>query len=181
MDNLLLNLLAPVDNLLYIGGAVMWAIFMATGLMWALILERYLYVFLQWPKERQRWISHWKERQDHHTWYAKQVRSYLLAEARYETHRHLDLIRTLATLLPLLGLLGTVIGMVRTFDVMAIFGTGNVRGMAEGISQALITTLAGLVGTLSGLYFSSHLDHRAQREQEFLAETLELHPTGRKQ
>ncbi|HEC23286.1 MAG TPA: MotA/TolQ/ExbB proton channel family protein [Chloroflexi bacterium] len=179
MDNLLLNFLAPVDNLLYLGGTVMWAIFIATGLMWALILERYLYSFLQLPKERRRWISLWKERQDHHSWYAKQVRSYLLAEAMHDTHRHLALIRTLASLLPLLGLLGTVVGMVRTFDVMAVFGTGNVRGMAEGISQALITTLAGLVGTLSGLYFSSHLDHRAQREQEFLAEALELHPAGR--
>ncbi|CAE7314307.1 exbD2 [Symbiodinium pilosum] len=80
--------------------------------------------------------------------------------------------RVLTAILPLLGLLGTVIGMIKTFEVMTAFGSGNVRGMAEGISQALITTMAGLMTALAGMYFASDLDNRIDRETEHLSQVL---------
>jgi hypothetical protein len=54
----------------------------------------------------------------------------------------------LAAVAPLLGLLGTVTGMIATFDVLAVFGTGNAKAMAGGISEALITTQTGLLVAL---------------------------------
>jgi biopolymer transport protein ExbB len=74
--------------------------------------------------------------------------------------------------LPMLGLLGTVSGMIQTFDVMTVFGTGNARGMAGGISVALITTMGGLLTALSGLYFSTQLTQRAEREVDKVADAL---------
>ena len=74
----------------------------------------------------------------------------------------------------MLGLLGTVIGMIKTFEVMTIFGSGNVRGMAEGISQALITTMAGLVTALFGMFYASQIQQKityhTERMREFLQE-----------
>ena len=70
------------------------------------------------------------------------------------------------------GLLGTVTGMIKTFEVMTAFGTGNVRGMADGISQALITTMAGLMTALAGMYFAGDLRARIDRETQRLREHL---------
>lgn len=74
---------------------------------------------------------------------------------------YLALIGVLAAIAPLLGLLGTVTGMIATFDILAIFGTGNAKGMAGGISEALITTQTGLLVAIPGLYMKGFLDRRA--------------------
>jgi biopolymer transport protein ExbB len=74
----------------------------------------------------------------------------------------LAVVGALAAVAPLLGLLGTVTGMITTFDVMSIFGTGNARAMAGGISEALITTQTGLLVAIPGLYMKAFLDRRAR-------------------
>ena len=76
--------------------------------------------------------------------------------------RSLAVIGVLAAMAPLMGLLGTVTGMITTFDVMAIFGTGNAKAMAGGISEALITTQTGLIVAIPGLYMKGFLDRRAE-------------------
>jgi biopolymer transport protein ExbB len=63
-----------------------------------------------------------------------------------------------ASISPLLGLLGTVSGMIKTFDLISFYGVGNPGTMASGISEALITTAAGLsvaIPTLVGYRFVS--------------------------
>jgi len=81
----------------------------------------------------------------------------------------LALIGVLAAMAPLLGLLGTVTGMVTTFDVLAVFGTGNAKAMAGGISQALITTQTGLIVAIPGLYMKGFLDRRANNLNQRIA------------
>jgi biopolymer transport protein ExbB len=76
--------------------------------------------------------------------------------------RHLALIDAMARVAPILGLLGTVTAMVATFDVISFFGTGNVRALTGGISEALITTQAGLLIAIPGLYMSHFLARRAE-------------------
>ncbi len=75
--------------------------------------------------------------------------------------RHLALITVLAGIAPLCGLLGTVVGMINTFDIISVFGTGNAKAMAGGISEALITTQTGLLVAIPGLYLSNFLRQRA--------------------
>ena len=84
--------------------------------------------------------------------------------------QRLALIAVLASIAPLLGLLGTVLGMMRTFEVIAVFGTGNARAMAEGISMALVTTQAGLIIAIPGLFISGWLLRRARRLENALDE-----------
>ncbi len=76
--------------------------------------------------------------------------------------RYLALITILSGVAPLLGLLGTVTGMMVTFDVITFFGTGNAKAMADGISEALITTQTGLLVAIPGLYMSGFLNNRAK-------------------
>ena len=76
---------------------------------------------------------------------------------------HLALIGVLATIAPLFGLLGTVVGMVATFDVIASFGTGHARAMAGGIAEALITTQAGLLVAIPAMYMRNYLGQKADK------------------
>ena len=93
------------------------------------------------------------------------IDSYILDETvlilTSSLNRYLSIIGSLAAIAPLLGLLGTVIGMVTTFDSIAIFGTGNAKAMAGGISEALITTQTGLLVAIPGFYFRNLLVQRA--------------------
>ena len=89
---------------------------------------------------------------------------------RPRLHRYLAVIAVLAAVAPLLGLLGTVIGMVDTFHVISTFGTGNVKGLSSGISVALITTQSGLVVAIPGLFLSGYLQRRAHRQEMRLQE-----------
>lgn len=75
--------------------------------------------------------------------------------------RYLGLIGVLARVAPLLGLLGTILGMMRTFTIISLFGTGNPKAMAAGISEALITTQTGLLVAIPGLYMYGFLARRA--------------------
>ena len=77
--------------------------------------------------------------------------------------KHLNVIASLAGLMPLLGLLGTVSGMIATFKVIALQGTGDVQAMAGGISVALITTQAGLVAALPIILGHVFLSNRLKR------------------
>jgi len=77
--------------------------------------------------------------------------------------RFLNLIATLGTLLPMLGLLGTVTGMIATFKVIALQGTGDAQAMADGISEALITTQAGLVAAIPIVLCHTFLSNRVSK------------------
>ncbi len=80
-----------------------------------------------------------------------------------EVNKYINTILVMAAIAPLLGLLGTVAGMIKTFDVIAFFGTGNAKAMAGGISEALITTQTGLIVAVPGLILGNFLSRRAQR------------------
>lgn len=86
--------------------------------------------------------------------------------------RFLALIAVLASVAPLLGLLGTVLGMIETFDVISLFGTGNAKAMASGISVALVTTQTGLLVAIPGLFISGMLMRRSTRMRMRLEEDM---------
>ena len=71
----------------------------------------------------------------------------------HELERYLNTLGTIAAITPLLGLLGTVIGMIKVFSALQLEGTGNASVLAGGISQALITTAAGLTVAIPSLFF----------------------------
>jgi len=71
----------------------------------------------------------------------------------HELERFLNTLGTIAAITPLLGLLGTVIGMIDVFSAIMIHGTGDASRLAGGISQALITTASGLTVAIPAIFF----------------------------
>jgi len=90
----------------------------------------------------------------------------LVMRQRLIMENNIKTILVLASVAPLLGLLGTVTGMITTFDVISIFGTGNPKALASGISEALITTQAGLVVAIPGLFMGNSLNRQVERFQD---------------
>ena len=76
--------------------------------------------------------------------------------------KRLGTIKLFAGIAPLMGLLGTVTGMIATFQSITLFGTGNPAIMAGGISQALITTVLGLICAIPLLLVHNFLNDKAQ-------------------
>ncbi|MFQ5597901.1 MAG: MotA/TolQ/ExbB proton channel family protein [Nitrospiria bacterium] len=166
------EMLGQVLQFLEMGGSVLWGVLLTSLLLWALVIERYWFMYWTHRVQFKKEASAWRKRQDRCSWFARQIRRALISEGTSALQASLPLIKTLTTLLPLLGLLGTVTGMIGAFEVMTRFGTGNARGMAKGISEALVTTMAGLVTALSGLYFSVDLRRRVSAERQRMADLL---------
>jgi len=78
----------------------------------------------------------------------------------HEMERFMNTLGTISTITPLLGLLGTVIGMIRVFTAITVVGVGDPGLLAGGISEALITTAAGLTIAIPSLIFHRHLKRR---------------------
>jgi len=81
-----------------------------------------------------------------------------------------SLLKLLASVAPLLGLLGTVVGMIATFQAITLFGTGDPKMMADGISQALVTTALGLIVAIPLLFMHSLISSRSQALVQILDE-----------
>src|SRR5512134_246611 len=78
----------------------------------------------------------------------------------HDLERFLNMLGTIASISPLLGLLGTVTGMIRTFKAITVAGVGNPAAMAGGIAEALITTAAGLLVAIPALVIYRYLRGR---------------------
>ncbi len=154
------------------GGDVLWAIFTITMVLWVFILERQWYFHFGYKKDLEEVTQRWASRSDRVSWYASQIRRRMISELDEKLHHSLSMIKTLVALCPLLGLLGTVTGMIQVFDVMALAGNSNPRAMASGVSMATIPTMAGMVAALSGLYFSHQLERFANNETQKAADSL---------
>ena len=174
------------------GGWVMVPLIACSVVMWTLIGER-LYFFHSLTRRdirirdaiaifeekratgegrglRARLVANFSKEMTGRPGLDKKILYYCALKQRPVLNRHLAAIAVLASVAPLLGLLGTVIGMVDTFDVLAVFGTGNVKGLASGISVALITTQSGLLVAIPGLLLSGYLYRRAARLEMRLEE-----------
>lgn len=173
-DTLSDAILDPAYLLLEAGGPVLWAIFAVSLLLWTLIVLRYLDLIHRHPKRLEAARREWAGRPEQSSWFAQQVRRALISQLSVELHRSLPLIKALIAVCPLLGLLGTVTGMIHVFDVMAYVGGGNVKAMADGISLATIPTMAGMVVAISGLFFSANLSRRADLEADWAADQLRM-------
>lgn len=161
-----------VEALVRMGGDVVLALMAVTFLMWTLILERFWHIYRVQPRESALVVATWEARRDHVSWYAQQIRRQIISEASQSVRRFIPMIKTLIRLCPLLGLLGTVTGMIEVFDVMSLVGSGNVRAMAGGVSKATIPTMTGMTAALAGVYFSARLDQLSKRRIQELEDRL---------
>ena len=158
--------LEDLRALLDSGGHVLWAIGLVSLLLWTLIVERYVYLWVTHPRYLARVKNAWSSRRDQVSWHANKIRQAQLSEISMRLGRSLAFIGTLIAICPLLGLLGTVVGMIHVFDVMSVIGSEDVRAVTSGVSLATIPTMAGMVVALSGMFFRADLQQRAGRERQ---------------
>lgn len=168
----LLEAYDAVYQLVERGGDVLLVIMAVIFAMWVLILERFMYFRISFPRMANAVKASWEARRERQSWEAHEIRSGMIAEARMSLLSQLDLIKALVAICPLCGLLGTVTGMMEVFDVMSLVGTGSARNMASGISKATIPTMAGMVGALTGVFFITLLDRQAKLQANRLGESL---------
>lgn len=156
---------------MYAGGDVLWIIALATFIMWAVIFERVWFINTEHRRDVTRALIYWDSRPEKTSWYAHKIREKLISQVNLRVEANMALIQTLISLLPLLGLLGTVTGMVQVFEAMTYSG-GNARSMAAGVSAATIPTMSGMVATLSGVLANTFLSSKVASECELMEDTL---------
>lgn len=163
-----------IRNFLHAGGPVLWLIIVLSGVIGFLISERYFYLLRIYPHQLDAYMMEWDRLNQTRKDYRRSLRDMIISQAKLKLSQPLPLLKTMIAICPLLGLLGTVTGMVEVFDVIAVQGTSNARAMAAGISRATLPTLAGMVIALPGLYFSLLLDQRVENSVRWLGDQLTL-------
>ena len=133
-----------------------------------------MYYFVWHQKAKNEAIANWRARGDRSSWNAEQIRQMVISRLHQSLDSNVSIIQALVALCPLLGLMGTVTGMIEVFDVMAISGSGNARSMASGVSKATIPTMAGMVGALPGVFASTWLVRVVKQERTHVEEALEM-------
>ena len=172
-------MLADLQNFLDRGGPVLLVIMIATFVMWALILERMFYFNFGHKavaaRAKERWAE-WTKLSDKHNsvrW-SEWFREKLVSEVRQQAEQNVSLTKAMVALAPLLGLLGTVTGMVTVFDVMALSSGSDAQAMSGGVSRATIPTMAGMIASLSGIIFTSSMDRTVNMKVQSVADQLEI-------
>jgi biopolymer transport protein ExbB len=170
MNGVFAQTLFDLWQIIYQGGWVMAAIFLAGQVGWFLILERWWH-FRKMDGKRPSGL------------YGKvadsigQAKNFgqdaMICRAREALHQnipnlssHLGTLAVLAGVAPLLGLTGTVLGIMETFRVITLYGAGNPSMMAGGIAQALVVTEAGLVVAFPLLICHDLLQKRADKIED---------------
>jgi protein TonB len=148
----LYEFLETIRDFLDRGGQVIVVIAWVIFVMWALIIERMLYLNTVHAHQVHAACRYLSKRPDKGSWSFEAIRVGTISQLGQRLQNGIPVIKTLAAVCPLLGLLGTVTGMIVIFDVMASMGTSSPRGVAGGIAQATMTTMAGMVGALSGIF-----------------------------
>jgi biopolymer transport protein ExbB len=159
-----------VADLVRAGGVAVEWIFIACLLMWTITIERYRYFKHVLPKEAESILAQWNARKDKSSWTARQIRQAMISRLAVAMNANLPVLRVLVPLCPLLGLLGTVTGMLEVFDAMAARGSADARTMASGVSQAMVCTMTGLAVSITGLYPVFIFTQKAKVETELLAD-----------
>ncbi|MCG8316880.1 MAG: MotA/TolQ/ExbB proton channel family protein [Pseudomonadales bacterium] len=180
MDILLL-LWEKTRSFLVLGGPVLWLILLITFWMWGLILERLFYLWAIFPRIKTEVVQCWQKSSsqfqvldslDDADWIRSRVGKQFLSMVCQDMQKHIGFIVALVAICPLLGLFGTVLGMLEVFEVMSFLGGHNVKTMAAGVSKATVTTMAGMVAALPGIVAVTYLKRQTTIERNLLRDAI---------
>ena len=156
------------------GGDVLYLIGLLAFVMWFLIFERMWYFFFTHRNHLGKSVQEWDSRQDKSSWNSKAIRDMLIAQNEIRIDQNLGLIKMCVGIAPLFGLFGTITGMINTFQAITLFGTGDPKTMANGISEALVTTMLGLMTAIPATFMAAIMANYAKN----ILTVLEEQSTG---
>ncbi|MGQ0618347.1 MAG: MotA/TolQ/ExbB proton channel family protein [Panacagrimonas sp.] len=161
-----------LEDFLDSGGWVTRWILLACAVLITVVLERAWYLRRIYPRLRATVLAEWNARSERHSWAAQRIRIALISQLRVGLESGLPAIRVMVPMAPLLGLLGTVMGMLEVFDAMAFRKSADTRAMADGISHAMVATMTGLVVSVIALFFSNLFTSRVRAESDRLNDLI---------
>ena len=170
----LLDLLSDVNDFVSRGGPILYVIATMSFIMWTLLFERFWFYKGALNRTVNGALQSWETRPERKSWNAQQIRRSMISEVNEKINTNIELIATIVALCPLLGLLGTVTGMIEVFNVLALTGGGDAKSMASGVSKATIPTMAGMVAALSGVFGQTFVNQIATRESQLLEDHLTM-------
>jgi biopolymer transport protein ExbB len=159
-----------VGQLVIAGGPFVAWILVAGILMWTLIFERFWFFKRHLPGAAQQMLAHWHGRSEHASWSAHQIRKTMISRLNGAMAENLPVLKVLIPVCPLLGLVGTVHGMLEVFDSMAVLGSADARTMASGVSKAMNCTMTGLAVSVTGMYPVFYFQSTIRKQTELLAD-----------
>ena len=169
-----LDMIDSVNGFMLRGGPVLWIIAWLLLVKWSLVFERVWYLNTTHKANVKATLAAWNARSDTKSWSAHQIRTMMISKISLDVRNTLPIIEVLVTICPLLGLIGTVTGVIEVFFVMAVTGGGDAKSMAGGVSKATIPTMAGMVGAISGIFAANYLKAKVDRDIELLEDHLPL-------
>ncbi|MCB1741811.1 MAG: MotA/TolQ/ExbB proton channel family protein [Gammaproteobacteria bacterium] len=153
-------------GLLHAGGPVMLLIMLNCGAICTLYLERSLSLVLARRERERRMVNARSLASELAPAQIDRVLVLTRSQIGLELTQRLATLRGLVALSPLLGLLGTVYGMIEIFELIAVTGTGDARALASGIARATVPTATGMVIAVIGLFMHVQSSAACQRERE---------------
>lgn len=193
-----MNLTNQFFSIMDKGGPIMWVILLAAALAMIMLCWQSIRVFIQIREARADYIKFQNDSRYvpmNNITHASPAQHILHAMNWLDIDNQNDIVReiniqlagitpklegvlptiaTLGSLLPMLGLLGTVTGMINIFEVIAVHGTGNPEQMAHGISQALFTTAGGLIFAIPVIFLHHLLARKANELMLITTQTMQI-------
>lgn len=170
----ILDILDAINTFMLRGGPVLWVIAGLLLIKWSLVFERVWYLNTTHRQKVKNTLAAWNARADTKSWSAHAIRNMMISRVALDLRTTMPIIETLVVICPLLGLMGTVTGMIEVFFVLSITGGGDAKSMAGGVSKATIPTMAGMVGALSGIFASNWLKTSMDRDMDLLEDHMSL-------
>ncbi|ALM52188.1 flagellar motor protein MotA [Halomonas huangheensis] len=169
---LMMPWLEPLRWLVDAGGPVLVVIAIVAMLLFSVGLERWWFFRFHYRPARTALIQRWIARHDHTSWTAMTLREVWVQELIRGLRGPLPWLKLLVVICPLLGLLGTVTGMITVFDSLSLAAVNQARAMADGVARATLPTLTGMAVSVVGLLFITRLEHIIRREDQRLHDRL---------
>ncbi|KXO12783.1 Ferric siderophore transport system, biopolymer transport protein ExbB [Moritella sp. JT01] len=166
--------LESVNQFMQQGGPILYWLAAVVMLCWFCVMERLLYLYCYFPALQRDLLTRWQARSEQDSWHAQAIRGGWLLQAQQALQQNLSFLKVLVAICPMLGLLGTVTGMISVFDVMATLGSSEPKLMAAGISLATLPTMAGMVAALAGMFAHARLTKACDTRYSRLEKLLRL-------
>ncbi|QEM81394.1 MotA/TolQ/ExbB proton channel family protein [Halomonas binhaiensis] len=154
------------------GGPVLVVIGVVAMLVFAVGVERLWFFHFHYRPARRDLVERWVSRAEHASWSARTLREVWVSELIRRLRRPLPWLKLLVIVCPLLGLLGTVTGMITVFDSLSLASSNQARAMADGVARATLPTLTGMAVSVVGLLLITRLEHIIRREDQRLHDRL---------
>ncbi|MGH8370021.1 MAG: MotA/TolQ/ExbB proton channel family protein [Gammaproteobacteria bacterium] len=158
---------------LFSGGAVVLTlIFLLAAILWGLIIERYWYFLFVHSEVLENALRIWRRRASGPVFLARRARRHILMDVGAQMARSVTLIRSLLTVIFLLGLLGSLSGLIQVLEALTLDDSAATYALAHGIAAAAIPVVTALAVVVTGVLFSQELAQRVARESRLLRDQL---------